>query len=38
MHYHLPGRVVSPFCAVFDWIYAAGLLGIWWKEGVLPPG
>ena len=28
-------RWYVPFCAVFDWIYAAGLLGIWWKEGVL---
>ena len=34
---HMP-RWYVPFCAVFDWVYAAGLLGIWWREGVLPPG
>ncbi len=34
---HMP-RWYVPFCAVFDWVYAAGLLGIWWKEGVLPHG
>jgi hypothetical protein len=28
-------RWYVPFCAVFDWVYAAGLLGIWWKKGVL---
>jgi hypothetical protein len=28
-------RWYVPFCAVFDWIYAAGLLGIWWKNGVV---
>ena len=28
-------RWYVPFCAVFDWVYAAGLLGIWWKGGVL---
>ena len=31
---HMP-RWYVPFCAVFDWVYATGLLGIWWKEGVL---
>ena len=23
------------FCALYDWVYAAGLLGIWWMGGVL---
>jgi hypothetical protein len=28
-------RWYVPFCAVYDWIYAAGLLGIWWRAGIL---
>ena len=28
-------RWYVPFCAVYDWVYAAGLLGIWWMQGVL---
>jgi hypothetical protein len=28
-------RWYVPFCAVYDLIYAAGLLGIWWIRGVL---
>ena len=28
-------RWYVPFCAVYDWIYAAGLLGIWWRAGAL---
>ena len=24
-----------PFCALYDWVYAAGLLGIWWMKGVI---
>jgi hypothetical protein len=26
-------RWYVPFCAVYDWVYAAGLLGIWWMKG-----
>ena len=28
-------RWYVPFCAVYDWVYAAALLGIWWMEEVL---
>jgi hypothetical protein len=28
-------RWYVPFCAIYDWVYAAGLLGIWWIKGVL---
>ena len=26
-------RWYVPFYAVYDWVYAAGLLGIWWMKG-----
>ncbi len=28
-------RWYVPFCAVYDWVYAAGLFAIWWMDGVL---
>ena len=28
-------RWYVPFCAIYDWVYAAGLLGIWWIKGVI---
>jgi len=28
-------RWYVPFCALYDWVYAAGLLGIWWMKGVI---
>jgi hypothetical protein len=28
-------RWYVPFCAIYDWVYAAGLLGIWWMKGLL---
>ena len=37
-HERVPTRMPRwyvPFCAIYDWIYAAGLLGIWWRAGAL---
>ena len=28
-------RWYVPFCAIYDWVYAAGLRSIWWIRGVL---